>query len=506
MTTKLGAEMSLFAIEHARSETGDLNAIRDSEFNGLRQLIYEATGIVLSDSKREMLCSRLAKRLRHFGYSTYADYYDHLLHRDQDGGERSQLINCITTNKTDFFREPHHFDFLRNNVFPRLLAHAAEGGPKRLRIWSAGCSTGEEPYTIAMTILEHFGPPPGWDVRILASDIDSDVLAKAEYGVYSSDRIQEIPLQYRSKFLTAGRGPDDGKYKVVPRLREMIAFRRVNFMDDAWPIRTTFDVIFCRNVVIYFDRPTQQRLFERMEKFLSEDGNLILGHSENLYGVTDRFKPLGNTVYQRAVGTSADRVARQPAATPPRSGPVGAKTKESIIVAGDVFASKMPACVSTLLGSCIAACLYDPNAGIGGMNHFMLPTGVGSDNDSARYGINAMELLINEIMKHGGDRRRLQAKVFGGAKVIDIEGATLNVGLRNAEFVRNFLSTESIPIVSEYLGGTSGLKVRFQTHTGRAFVKAFDGRELVEVARDEQNRSQAIAKNISDPACDITLF
>ncbi len=221
------------------------------------------------------------------------------------------MINCVTTNKTDFFREAHHFDFLRDHVFPDLLAAARNGGPRRLRIWSAGYSTGEEPYTLAMAIREHFGPPPGWDVKILASDIDSDVLARAEEGVYDGQRLRDIPADLRGKYFLAGRGQDDGYYKVHPDLLELIAFRRINLMREAWPIHTTFNVILCRNVIIYFDRPTQQRLFERMAELLSPDGFLIVGHSENLFGITDLFVPLGNTIYYAFKPGEAQSGARE---------------------------------------------------------------------------------------------------------------------------------------------------------------------------------------------------
>jgi len=262
-----------------------------------------------------------------------------------------------------------------------------------------------------------------------------------------------------------------------------------------------------------------------MAKLLSSDGFLILGHSENLYGITDRFVPKGNTIYTVKQDGSNSKEPRTPIAQPqevraPATRPIAKprdpaperneippqSVAEKTIIAGEVFASSEPACVSTLLGSCVAACLYDAKAGVGGMNHFMLPDGGDNGVDSARFGINAMELLINDIMRRGGDRRRLQAKVFGGARVIEFKGKSLNIGERNAEFVREFLSTESIPIVKEYLGGTSGLKVRFLTHTGQAFVKAFDGNALTEIVRREERQSHQAPAQIAPPEDNVVLF
>src|SRR5581483_5988820 len=201
---------------------------------------------------------------------------------------------------TDFFREPAHFIFLKDTVFPQLLERAQRGGARRLRIWSAGCSTGEEPYSIAMTLREHFGPPPGWDVKILASDIDTEVLHKAEQGVYAVDHMHDVPGLLRQKYFLRGTGANAGRVRVRPELQELIKFRRINLIEEPWPIHTRFDLIFCRNVIIYFDRPTQQRLFERLAEYLHDDGYLLLGHSENLHWLNDLFVSQGNTIHRLA--------------------------------------------------------------------------------------------------------------------------------------------------------------------------------------------------------------
>jgi chemotaxis protein methyltransferase CheR len=284
-------------------ETDDLSAsgftLRPDEFEAVRRLLYDETGIALGDAKRDMVCSRLAKRLRHHDLTSFTDYL--ALVRTETAGERQEFINCLTTNKTDFFRESHHFDFLRDTVIPE-----ARAGGRRLRVWSAGCSTGEEPYTRAMTLAEHCPVSDGWDVRVLASDIDTSVLANAERGVYDADRA-DVPPELLRKYFLRGTGANAGKVAARPVLKERLAFRRINLMDDPWAVRTRFDVIFCRNVVIYFDRDTQRRLLSRFAAHLEPGGYLFMGHSENIHWMADTFAPLGATVYRLRGGAPAAR-------------------------------------------------------------------------------------------------------------------------------------------------------------------------------------------------------
>jgi chemotaxis protein methyltransferase CheR len=480
------------------------------EFDAFRQLILAEAGVALSEAKREMLCSRLSRRLRHLGLTSYGDYYRYVEEQGPDGEERQQLINCITTNKTDFFREPHHFDFLRDNV----LAARGQLGPRgrRLRIWSAGCSTGEEPYTLAMSVMESAGSLAGWDVRILASDIDTDVLARAERGIYSEDRVGDVPAELKRRYFLRGTGRNAGTVLVRPELRDLVSFRQINLIQEPWPIRGQFDAIFCRNVMIYFNRPTQQRLLEGFAAHLNPDGYLFVGHSENLQWLSNLFEPVGGTVY---------RLPRREVARPTPSGPLSGEAARSpsallesesvledhTVTIGDVTASHRPAVLKTLLGSCVSACLFDPHAGIGGMNHFSLPDEPSDERVCTRYGVHAMELLINEVMKRGGDRRRLQAKVFGGARVLDVDSELLNIGQRNARFVLDFLHTEGITVVSKCLGGPSGLRVHFYSHSGRALVKPLDGRLLTDVADDEERyRRDVLRQLVNRRGTDVTLF
>jgi chemotaxis protein methyltransferase CheR len=278
------------------------------EFDSLRALIHEIAGIALAPAKRTLLESRLQRRLRALNLHSFADYIDRLA---QPGTpEVVEMINCVTTNKTDFYREPHHFRFLQQQVIP--TAQARNIGARRLRIWSAGCSTGEEPYTIALAVADALGPRlKSWDVRILASDIDTKVLETAAAGTYPADRIEVVPDHLRERYFSPSSS-SPGAWDIDDSLRRMITFRRINFADPRWPINTQFDLIFCRNVIIYFDRDTQAVLFERFAQLLKKDGHLVIGHSETLSWLTGTFAQVRGvpTVYRLA--TAADGDLRPP--------------------------------------------------------------------------------------------------------------------------------------------------------------------------------------------------
>ena len=269
------------------------------EFNLLRALIVKETGICLADTKRLLVVSRLAKRLRALRFQTYSEYYQLLSKQDAGRVELRRLINCITTNKTSFFREPYHFEMLRYEVVPEIEQRAARVGERKIRIWSAGCSTGEEPYSIAFTLRQALGAAwPSWDVRILASDIDTDVLATAEEAVYPEESAASVPPELRQRFFMRGVGQSKGLFRIRPELRALVTFRRINFVDPVWPIRARFDAVFCRNVIIYFDKQMQRNLIERFAAHLKPHGYLFAGHSESLSWLTDLVTPLRNTVYR----------------------------------------------------------------------------------------------------------------------------------------------------------------------------------------------------------------
>ena len=276
-------------------------AARDREFrftpkhfDYIRKLVSRQTGIVLADAKQNMVYSRLSRRVRTLGLDSFDEYCEVL--RQGDEQELVNFVNAITTNLTAFFRENHHFEFLANKLLPQLMQ--AKAASRRLRIWSAGCSTGEEPYSIAMVLREVIPARDDWDVKILATDLDSNVVDTAHRGVYAEERVNGLGRERLRRWFRKGHGANAGKVRVSPELQELITFKQLNLM-HGWPLRGPFDLIFCRNVVIYFDKATQKVLFDRYADLLDTAGHLFIGHSESLYKVTDRFENLGNTIYRK---------------------------------------------------------------------------------------------------------------------------------------------------------------------------------------------------------------
>jgi chemotaxis protein methyltransferase CheR len=280
--------------------------ISDQEFHQIQRLVKESTGIALSEHKRSLVVSRLGKRLRALELDSFRGYTEYLT-GPTGAGEWEQFVNAITTNKTDFYREPVHFEFLAQEVLGGLKARASRGGDRRLRIWSAGCSTGEESYTIAITVRDGLGSLLTWDARILASDIDTNVLELAARGIYAAERVVDVPPAILRRHFLRGAGTQAGLVKVAPETQGLVTFRRINLLETLWPIRTSFDCIFCRNVIIYFDRPTQERLMRQFAELLRDDGYLFLGHSESLHGICEQFEFLRNTIYRKK--TSRGRAA-----------------------------------------------------------------------------------------------------------------------------------------------------------------------------------------------------
>lgn len=261
-----------------------------ADFERVRKLIYQHAGISLSPVKQDMVYSRLARRLRATGRQSFAEYLDAL---ERHGGDEWEFfVNALTTNLTSFFREPHHF--------PILAEHLKKLGNRRpIRIWCSAASTGEEPYSIAMTVLEAFaGSAP--QVSIVASDLDTNVLATAQKGVYPQDRVEKLSPERLRKFFLRGSGSQEGYVSVRPELRQMIEFRRINLLDASYPVKGPLDVIFCRNVMIYFDKPTQHKILSRFAPMLQPDGLMFAGHSESFLHAADLFRSLGKTVYALA--------------------------------------------------------------------------------------------------------------------------------------------------------------------------------------------------------------
>lgn len=279
------------------AETEEKDARREFEFRredfeAIRKRLYSSCGINLSDSKQQLVYSRIARRLRAVGVRTFAAYLDYLKAHDE---EQEEFINALTTNLTSFFREPHHFDimgdFLRKNARPG----------RQFRLWCAAASTGEEPYSMAIAALEALGANP--PVKIIATDIDSRVLAEAAAATYDMDRVSAMGQERLKAFFLRGVGPRKGKVKLRPEVRQLVDFAPLNLLAPAWKLNPPYDLIFCRNVMIYFDKPTQKQILERMVPLLSPDGLYIAGHSESFTHASNMIRLVGKTTY-RVVGDS----------------------------------------------------------------------------------------------------------------------------------------------------------------------------------------------------------
>ena len=261
-----------------------------SDFERIKKLIYKHAGISLSASKQNMVYSRLARRVRANGFNTFHEYLNFLEHGNSE--EWEAFTNALTTNLTAFFREQHHFPILEKHVEQRK-------NQRKIQLWCSASSTGEEPYSMAMAMVQAFKTftPP---VHILATDLDTNVLAKAQLGVYSLDKLEKIPKERLKQFFLKGKGHHAGSARVRPELRNMITFRQLNLLDESWPIRGPFDAIFCRNVMIYFDKPTQYKILKKFVPLLAPDGLLFAGHSESFQHAVDLFRLREKTVYELA--------------------------------------------------------------------------------------------------------------------------------------------------------------------------------------------------------------
>lgn len=280
------------ATRPGQDEPGREFAFSNSDFQAIVRRVRDRTGIVLAETKRDLVYGRLGRRLRALGCDSFGEYLA-LLDGPDAEDEQSAMVNAITTNLTGFFRESHHFETLANDTLPALIRSPGQG--RRLRIWSAGCSSGEEPYTIAMTVLRTLPARDQWDALILATDIDTNMIATCREGVYDTAKAEPIPPELRRRFVTQ---VDDGTVEMSPVLKRIIRFKPLNLLEP-WPMRGKFNVIFCRNVVIYFDKDTQRALFDRYADALNPEGWLFIGHSESLFRVSDRFRHLGRTTYRK---------------------------------------------------------------------------------------------------------------------------------------------------------------------------------------------------------------
>jgi chemotaxis protein methyltransferase CheR len=277
--------------------------VGDADFARFQALVNREAGIWLSPVKKALLVGRLSRRLRELGTPSWRTYFELV---ESDEAERVRMLDALTTNETHFFREPRHWEHLAERVFPLWRAQADQGlRPRRIRAWSAACSTGEEPYTIAMTLLGAF--PSGWELEIQASDLSTRVLERARQAVWPVEKAAEIPPDYLKAFMLKGVGEQAGLMRAGPEIRAPCRFGRLNLATQAYPTGP-FDLVFCRNVLIYFDRETKERVIDRLIDRLAPDGLLFLGHAETLAGYSTRARPVLPTIYARPAGARAARV------------------------------------------------------------------------------------------------------------------------------------------------------------------------------------------------------
>jgi len=284
--------------EHALTE------MPERDFKLLRELVHKNTGIWLQDGKRIMLAARLAKPVRKLGLPSFEAYYVFLCKCREDSEEFLEFVNAVTTNKTSFFREKHHFDYLRQTVVPEIKAAALRGGKKQVRIWSGASSTGEEIYSIAITLLEAV-PDPAWKLEVIGSDIDTGVLEKARRAIYPADSLSSVDRTLHQRYFLRGKDGMSGQVKIKPEVTRIVDLRRINLMDKVWPVEGPFDVIFFRNALIYFQQDVQDIFLRKMARLLRPGGYLFLGNSEHIPWLHGVLEPLNKTMYRlRPPGSS----------------------------------------------------------------------------------------------------------------------------------------------------------------------------------------------------------
>jgi chemotaxis protein methyltransferase CheR len=274
----------------------EVRPLAEAEFGLYQKLVFREAGIHLGEVKKALVAARLLRRIRDLGMTTYAAYYRRVV---EEKSELVLMLDAITTNETQFFREPHHFDLLSSRLIPRWREEAARGlRAREVTLWSAGCSTGEEPYSLAMTLLSGLPAEEGWGVQILATDLSTRVLERASEGVYAAERARGIPRSLLEQFMLRGFGSQEGNVKAAPALQAAITFRRLNLNQDSYGLSGSFDAIFCRNVFIYFQRMTRDRIVQQMFDLLRPGGYFFVGHSESLAGVAG-LETLMPTVYRK---------------------------------------------------------------------------------------------------------------------------------------------------------------------------------------------------------------
>lgn len=311
-TESTGSRISAPKTVHAKPATNSILSrldLSEGDFHRFQQLIYRETGMWMAPSKKSLIAGRLAKRLRHLGLATLRQYFNCV---QTDDAERQQMLNLVSTHETHFFREPRQFDYIAEELVPYWIRQGEAGRRTRtLRVWSAGCSSGEEAYSIAMLLLDRLPASAGWQIQILATDMATDVLATAQRGVWPIEKAREIPPALLRRFMLKGVGPSAGTMKAGPEIQSAIRFARVNLHQEPYPLQGVFDLIFCRNVLIYFDQRSKEGVLRRLFSHLATDGRLFLGHAENLSGFSELAAGVFTNVYAHA-SRGVERSPKQP--------------------------------------------------------------------------------------------------------------------------------------------------------------------------------------------------
>jgi chemotaxis protein methyltransferase CheR len=407
----------------------------------LQRLVHDLGGIYLGPHKRELAAARVFERLRALGLSSFQDYLPRVSGPAADAEEQAALVSSFASSRNQFFRDWQQLRFVETAVLQVLRERRAAGAPAPARVWSAGCATGEEPYSIAMILLEALG---GGEVpvSILANDIDADALAIAASGVYPDAKLATVPAALRAKYLVGGAGT----WRVRDEVRRLVSFQRFDLMSSPWPVRGSFDAIFCRNVLSWFDRPIQVRLVRSLVSHLAAGAHLFVGHSEALLDGDHDLVAVAPTVY----------AARAPLPPVHRVG------------VGDVFATAEPARIACVVDAAVAVCLFDPVARVGGMSQVFEPRAASAGGPGER----GIPLLIERMLALGARRGRMVARLAGAASLVRTPDGPPQANLRR---VRELLAAANIAIVEERVGGARPLEAHFATDTGRLRCRELSG-------------------------------
>lgn len=433
----------------------------DRIFGRFSKFIQTELGIKMPETKKTMLQARLQKRLWKLGMTSFDEYCDYLFSHEGMEHELVHMIDVVTTNKTEFFREPKHFEYLVEKVLPELIDRKGLG--ERFMLWCAGCSTGEEAYSLAM-VLDNFAEQvPRFHFLILATDISTKVLQEAKLGIYDQERIEPIPKWMRKKYLLKNREEQKELVRISPQLRASIRFRRLNFMDRNFGLRESMDIIFCRNVIIYFDRPTQEGVLDRICSYLNPGGYLFTGHSETLNGMKLPLVPVAHTVYKQ--------ISRD--ANNPEIPVVYLKPAELYVV-------DKPTIVRTVLGSCLAVTMFNRRLGVSAICHALLPQQdlkESSNNhlsEKLKYVDYVIPKMLAKMKSYDIKAEEIEVKLFGGADLLNVQADQAKnqpVGKLNIETAIKILEAEGLRPKASDVGGTIGRKIFFYTHTGEVLLK-----------------------------------